>query len=132
MDGEDDDLPRGTVAYREYEATIHGATGSLAFTLGDPDADTMPARFAKYAGAHAFGLISLLGFPNAPRRAVIWLQTAEQLGVTVSDEDEQLSDDLKQLIARQIAVFFQDIAPIAPELAVIRLKADRRGDRSLN
>jgi hypothetical protein len=128
----DDDLPEGTVAYREYAATIHGASGSLAFTLGDPTVDTMPARFAKHAGARAYGLISILGFPQAPQFPVIWVQTDEMLGITVADRDGQLTDDLKQLIVRQFVVFFNGIAPIAPELSAVRLKADGRGDRSLN
>src|SRR4051812_9391921 len=127
-----DDLPEGALAYREYEVNSDGHSGSMAFTLGQPDADTMASRFAKHVGAYPYGLISILGLPGAPRFPVIWVQTAEQLGVTVADEDLELTDRLKQLIARHITVFFNDVATIAPELAAIRLKAEGRGDRSLN
>jgi hypothetical protein len=62
-----DDLPEGALAYRECEVADDGHVGSMAFTLGQPDADTTAAQFAKQAGAHAYGLISILGLPDAPR-----------------------------------------------------------------
>jgi hypothetical protein len=129
----DDDLPDGALAYREYEVTTpSGESGSLALTLGDADADFMPARFAKHAGARAFGLVSILGFSDAPRYPVIWLQMESQIGVTVADGDDDLSPELRQIIARYLAVFFNDIAPVAPELAALELQSDGRGGRSLN
>jgi hypothetical protein len=124
--------PKAHGSYREYEMTSEHGNGSIAFTLGDLNADTMPARFAKHVGAEAFGLVSILGFPEAPVRPVIWVLVNQKLGITVADEDRDLTDALKLIVARYIAVFFNDIADIAPELATIRLRTDGRGDRSLN
>src|SRR5689334_9480864 len=95
MDNETGELPDGALAYREYEVTSEHGTGSIAFTLGENDVDTMPARFAKHAGAKAYGLVSILGFPEAPIHPVIWVQTDTHLGVTVADEDRDLSEVLK-------------------------------------
>ena len=129
----DDDLPDGVLAYREYEiAAPDGRTGSIGFTLGRADADSPAADFARQAQARAHGLVSILDYPGAPRHPAIWLQTEAQLGISVADEDEELSDDLRQIVARYLAVFFNDIAAIAPELAAIPLKSDGRGDRALN
>jgi len=129
----DDDLPDGVLAYREYEiAAPDGGTASIAFTLGRADADTGTADFARQAEARAHGLVSVLHYPGAPRHPAIWLQTEAGLGISVADEDGDLSDDLRQIVARCLAMFFNDIAAIAPELAAIPLKADGRGDRALN
>jgi hypothetical protein len=78
------------------------------------------------------GLVSIRGLPDAPRYPVIWVNTDAKVGVTVADEDDDLSPELKQIISRYLAVFFNDIASIAPELAALELASDGRGDRSLN
>jgi hypothetical protein len=127
------DLPEGAVTYREYELVAdNGDVGSIAFTLGDFDADTMACRAAREAGARAYGLVSILGLGRAPRWPVIWMQTDTQLGITVAEEDRDLTEALRLIVARCIGVFFQDIAPLAPELAVLRLGSDVPGDRSVN
>ena len=51
---DDGDLPEGTVAYREYEVVTDTEKGSMAFTLGEPGAETVAARYAKDAGAQAY------------------------------------------------------------------------------
>ena len=108
-----DDLPDGVLAYREYEiAAPGGGTASIAFTLGRADADTAAADFARNAEARAHGLVSVLYYPGAPQHPAIWLQTEAGLGISVADEDGDLSDDLRQVVARCLAMFFNDIAAI--------------------
>jgi hypothetical protein len=92
----------------------------------------MPARFARQAGAGHHGLVAILGLQGAPLYPVIWVMTDRQLGVAVSDEDEDLSEVLKVIVAHYLAVFFADIVAVAPELAAIRLKADGPRHRGLN
>jgi hypothetical protein len=131
--GMTDDLPDDAVAYREYEISLpDGGRASVAFTLGAPDLDTVPATMARVHGALAYGLISIADYPGAPEYPMVWLQTKTELGITVADDDEDLADPLKRMIARYLAVFFADIAPIAPELAALKLKSDIKGDRTLN
>ena len=55
------DLPEGVVAYREYGVSLDGESGSVAITLGQPGADTMPDKFARHVGACAYGLVSIVG-----------------------------------------------------------------------
>src|SRR4051812_45259176 len=62
----DNNLPVGTLKCREYEVSLNGASGSLALTLGRPDADTMPGKYARYVRAHAYGMISIFGLPGHP------------------------------------------------------------------
>ncbi len=47
----DDGLPESTLAYREYDVTLNGQEGSMAFTLADPNTDKLGADFAKLIGA---------------------------------------------------------------------------------
>ena len=46
-----------------------------------------------------------------------------------ADDDPDLNDDLKQVVSLQIAVFFADIAVIAPDLAALHVE---RGNQPLN
>ncbi|HEY6980599.1 hypothetical protein [Reyranella sp.] len=117
------DLPDGAIAYREYEVPMpDGTTANLAFTLGDMTADSIPAEFARRQGALAYGLVSVIDVPGAPRHALIWLQGRTPLALTVADEDSDLGEPLQQAIARCMAVFFADIAPVAPQIAALQLK----------
>jgi hypothetical protein len=120
---DDNDFPDGAIAYREYEVPMpDGTTASLAFTLGDITIDSVPANFAREHGALAYGLVSVIDVPEAPQFPLVWTQNQTQLALAVADEDNDLSDSLKQVIARYIAIFFADIAPIAPQLAALQLK----------
>jgi hypothetical protein len=52
----------------------------------------------------------------------------------VADEDPDLGEDIRAVIARYLAVFFNDIADVAPQLAALKLEAKKRGtaDKTLN
>jgi len=129
----DNDLPAGAVAYREYQVPlVEGGAASLAFTLGRTDIDSVAAELAHSVGARAYGLVSLVGYPGAPRYPVVWLQLPTQLALTVADGDEDLGEDLKQIIARYLIQFIADIAPVAPELAALHFESEGNGNRTLN
>ena len=123
------DLPEGVVAYREYRVSLDGQSGSVAITLGEPDADTMPGKFARHVGACAYGLVSIVGLEAAPRLPAVWVLSDAKVGLVVQGEDQGLSDILKSLIARHIGVFFADIEP---ELTALRVNLDMRPGRTLN
>lgn len=125
----DDELVEGILEYREYQVSANGETGSIAIALGDPGADTLPAKIARMAGAHAHGMVSILGLTGAPRFPAVWVQTVSQFGLTVADSDQNLTDELRPVVARCLAVF---IADVAPKLAWLRFKSEERGDRPLN
>ena len=127
----EDELRPGTRAYREYDFALEGESGSIAITLGRLDADTVYGRFARYAGARAYGLVSILGQSSASLSPLIWVQIGSKLGVT-SEGDGVMSPALKSIVALYLARFFNEIAPNAPELASFSVQAERRGDRSQN
>src|SRR4051812_29669794 len=95
----DDDLPDGAVAYREYEVPLaSGRNASSAFTLGKLNVDSVPANLAKQQNAKAYGLVSILDYPDAPQYPVVWLQTDTMLGIVVADDDKELSEELRQIV----------------------------------
>jgi len=129
---DNDPLP-GTVAYREYHVPLaDGGIAMMAFTLAHRGADSIAGDLASTLGARAYGFISILDYPTAPRHPVVWLQLPTQLALTVADDDEDLSEDLKQIISRYLIQFISDIAPTAPELASLHFNNDGNADRSLN
>ena len=129
----DNHLPAGVVAYREYEVPLaQGGTASMAFTLVRRDAESFASDVARSLQAGAYGFVSILDYPGAPRHPVVWLQLPTQLALMVADGDDDLSQDLKQIIARRLLQFISDIAPIAPDLAALHFESEGRSDRSLN
>ena len=123
------DLPEGVAAYREYVVSLSGQSGSVAITLGQSDADTMPCKFARHVGACAYGLVSIVGLEAAPRLPAVWVLSDTKVGLVVQGDDHALGDKLKNLIARYIGVFFADIEP---ELTALRVNLDMRPSRTLN
>ena len=129
----DNGLPAGAVAYREYEVPLaEGGNASMAFMLAHKDADSIASDLARAVHARAYGFVLIRDYPAAPRYPVVWLQLPTQLTLTVADGDDDLSEDLKQIIARHLMQFIRDIAPIAPELAALHFENESSSDRPLN
>jgi hypothetical protein len=101
------------VAYLEYDVSLaDGGGGSIGFSLGRMDADTIEADTARQAQGVAHGFISI-ECPGAPRHPPMWLETRTQIGLVVADEDP-LSDELVEIIATYLLRFIGDIARILP------------------
>lgn len=110
-------------ANREYEVSLSiGIKGKMAFALGDMAQDNALTRHAKSLNAVGFGVISFAGIPGAPRSSMLWTQTPTDTAMTLADGDLQPDVELQHLIARYIAIYFADIAAIAPELGEPRVK----------
>jgi hypothetical protein len=128
----DNALPDGAIAYREYEVPMpDGSTASFAFTLGDMTADSVPAEFARRHGVVAYGLVSVVDVPDAPQFPLVWTQDRSQVALAVAEEDEDISEDLKERIARCMALFFTDIASEL-EAQQLGLPPPANDDRSLH
>ncbi|WIM09106.1 hypothetical protein [Enhydrobacter sp.] len=128
MTSHDNDLPDGALAYRQYEVPMpDGSTASLAFTLGDMTADSVPANYARQHGVVAYGLVSVTDVPDPPRFPLVWTQDRTQIALAVAEEDKDIGDDLKETIGRCMALFFNDIAAelAAQELGVSPPANDR-------
>jgi hypothetical protein len=112
----------GSLAYIEYQIFMPDRyVGTLAFTLGDLTVDSAPAKFARSHGALAYGLVAALDVPEAPELPMIWTQENQAVTVTSAVEDREITADLKTILGRMIAIFFADIASIAPELGRLKL-----------
>jgi len=122
------DLPEGAILHRKYDFSFDGKAGTLAISLGQPEADTTPGRFARHMGAHAYGLVSIIGLEAAPRHPIVWILLDNKVGLTVTGDD-QLTDDLKRLIARHIGKFFADIEP---EVTALNLKLTQGPESTLH
>jgi len=110
-------------AGREYEVALpDGTRGKLGFALGDLDLDNAFTRHARTLGAVGFGVISFEDIPDAPKRSMMWTQTPTDTVMTVADQDRQPGGELQRLIARYLAIYFSDIAAIAPELGEPRIR----------
>lgn len=99
-----------------------GTRGKLGFALGDLALDNAFTRHARSLDAVGFGVISFAGLANAPKRSMMWTQTPTDTVMTVADQDQQPSGELQRLIARYLAIYFSDIAAIAPELGEPRVR----------
>src|SRR4051812_24379951 len=120
QNGMSDNLPAAVIAYREYVIPAPGGgTANIAFTLRRAGT-APPGDFAPRTDARAHGLVSLVDYPGAPRHPAMWEQSDSGLRLTAADQDRDLSPEISQLIARYLAVFFNDVAAVAPDLAAVR------------
>lgn len=115
-------------AGRRYEVSLpDGGQGTLSFALGDLALENAFTRHARSLKALGFGVISFEGLPEAPASSMMWIQTPTDTVMTVADGDRQPSGALQRTIARYLAVYFADIAAIAPELGEPRIRPDIEG-----
>jgi hypothetical protein len=117
------DFPGHAHAYREYALMLpDGSKMTIAVTLGDLEADTIPARFARAHDGVAHGLVSVLDMPGAPELPIVWVVNASELILASAPGDREMSADLDALIGEHLGLFFVQTAPYAPELAGIELE----------
>ena len=115
-------------AGRRYEVSVpDGGRGTLSFALGDLALENAFTRHTRSLKALGFGVISFEGLPEAPASSMMWIQTPTDTVMTVADGDKQPSGALQRTIARYLAVYFADIAAIAPELGEPRVRPDIEG-----
>jgi len=120
------------IACREYSVSLRsGRKAKISFTLGAPDAGDAVAKLARDEGALAYGLVSISDDASFSERPLVWTHTEAELCITAIDE-HSLEEDLQQIVARYLAVFFADISSVAPELAALRIIWQAKGDGKLN
>ena len=115
-------------ANREYEVSLRdGTRGKLGFALGDLALDNAFTRHARSLNALGFGIVSFAGLAGAPERSILWTQTPTDTAMTLADGDRQPDTELQHLIAKYLAIYFSDIATIAPELGEPRIRPMSEG-----
>ena len=124
--------PRGALAWRQYRVKlVSGRTATLGFSLADPHDKTM-ARVKQAHDASHLGLLVVLDDPNSLEEVVLWFQQTTSLTLISQNGDMMISDEVRVLLPRYFAVFFDEIKDVAPDLANVRLAVPRTGDKKLH
>ena len=125
-----DPLPCGALAYRDYEAlTCDGRLISVAFTLGDLNSDTAFAKLARRTGALHFGLVSLLHLEQTFQCPLVWMYTKGEVCLCSVEKAPELDQSFEDEILRYLAIFFADVACLAPALGRLSLLLQARPSR---
>jgi hypothetical protein len=77
-------------------------------------------------------LLVVLDDPESLEEVVLWFRHASALTLLSQNGDMMIGNEVRRLLPRYFAVFFDEIKDIAPELATVRLAVPRTGDKSLH
>jgi hypothetical protein len=124
--------PVGSLAWQQYRVKLFsGREITLGFSLADPRDRTM-ARIKQHNGAANLGLLVVLDDPDSLEEVVLWLHQTKHLTLMSQNGDTLISHEVRGLLPRYFAAFFDEIKHLAPELATVRLSAPKTGDRTLH
>jgi hypothetical protein len=124
--------PAGTLAWRQYQVKLlSGHTAILGFSLADPQDESM-AELRRGHHASNLGLLVVLDDPDSLEEVVLWFQQATTLTMLSQNGDTMIGDEVKPLLPRYFAIFFDDIKDVAPDLANVRFAVPRTGDKTLH
>jgi hypothetical protein len=110
---------------------MSGRAVTLGFSLGDPRDGTMARMKERHRAAH-LGLLVVLDDPDSLEEVVLWFHQAASLTLISQNGDIVISDEVRCLLPRYFAVFFDDVKELAPQLAKVRLVVPRTGDKILH
>jgi hypothetical protein len=130
---DDGRCPPGSLAWRQYRVKMRsGCTVTIGFSLADPK-DSSMAQVKRARDALNLGLLILLDDdPDSREEVVLWFQQATTLTLIPQNGNAVIGDEMRSLLPRYFAVFFDDIKDVAPDLADIRLAVPRTGDKTLH
>jgi hypothetical protein len=124
--------PPGSLAWQQYQVNLmSGRAVTLGFSLGDPR-DTTMARIKQEHGASHLGLLVVLDDPDSLEEVVLWFHQATSLTLVSQNGDTMIGVEVRALLPRYFAAFFDDVKDLAPELANVALAAPRTGDKNLH
>lgn len=124
--------PAGSLAWQQYRVTLaSGLEITLGFSLADPRDKTMALIGKQHEAAH-LGLLVILDDPESLDEVVLWFQQSEHLTLVSQNGDTLIGAEVRALLPRYFAVFFDEVKDLAPDLAKVRLAVPRTGDRSLH
>jgi hypothetical protein len=124
--------PPASLAWRQYPVKLlSGRTVTVGFSLADPNDETMARLKAAHDAAH-LGMLFILDDPDSAEEVVLWFHQATTLMLLSQNGDMMIGDEVRSLLPRYFAVFFDEIKDIVPDLANVRLAVPRTGDKSLH
>jgi hypothetical protein len=104
---------------------------TLGFSLGDPRDKTMARVKERHRASHV-GLLVVLDDPDSIEEVVLWFHQAESRTLLSQNEDIMIGEEVRALLPRYFAVFFDDVKELAPQLAHMRLAVPKTGDKNLH
>jgi hypothetical protein len=124
--------PPGSLAWQQYHVRLmSGCTATLGLSLADPRDATMAQVKATHGAAH-LGLLVILDDPDSLEEVVLWLHQARTLTLISQNGDTLIGDEVKAVLPRYFAAFFDEVKELAPALADVRLVVPKTGDKTLN
>lgn len=104
---------------------------TLGFSLCNP-LDTTMARVMEAHDAAHLGLLVVLDDPESREEVVVWFHRPTSLTLVAQNGDMMIGDEVRGLLPRYFAAFFDEIRDVAPALADVRLAVPRTGDKNLH
>lgn len=124
--------PPASLAWQEYEVKLgSGRSVTVCLSLADPQDRTM-ARVTEAHGARHMGLLVILDDPESAEETVLWFHQSTALTLVSQNGDVAIGDEMRSLLPRYFAAFFDEIRDLAPELANVKLAVPRTGDKRLH
>ena len=124
--------PPGSLAWQQYQVDLaSGRTVTLGFSLADPRDGTMARVKETHAASH-LGLLVVLDDPDSLEEVIVWLHRTASLTLISQNGDTMIGDEVRLLLPRYFAVFFDEIKDLAPALAEVKLMAPRTADKHLH
>ncbi len=124
--------PPGSLAWQQYQVKLmSGRAVTLAFSLADPR-DAVMARVKERHDATHLGLLVVLDDPDSVEEAVLWFHQARALTLLSQHREVVIGDEVRALLPRYFAVFFDDVKALAPQLSQARLSLAGTGGKPLH
>lgn len=124
--------PPASLAWQQYQVNLNsGSTVTLGFSLADPRDQTI-AQLMKAHDASHLGLLLILNDQDSLEEVILWFHEAASLTLLSQNGDPTIGNDVRTLLPRYFAAFFDEIKDLAPDLAKVRLAVPRTGDKSLH
>lgn len=117
--------------------TLHpGRTITLGFSLADPHDGRISILKQRHIASH-LGLLVLFddteaGDTDTPGQVLLWLHQSGVLTLIAQSGDGIVSDDVRAILPRYFAAFFDEIKELAPDLAGVTLAMIPTNDKTLH
>ncbi|MBR2819689.1 MAG: hypothetical protein IKE60_33775 [Reyranella sp.] len=124
--------PPASLAWQEYQVKLSPSrTITVCLSLADPHDKTIARVMTAHDALH-MGLLVVLDDPESLEETILWFHQAAALTLVSQNGDILIGDEVRVLLPRYFAVFFDEIRDLAPELADVKLAVPRTGDKRLH
>ena len=82
--------------------------------------------------ASHLGLLVILDDPESLEEVVLWFHQTTSLTLISQNGDTMIGGEVRALLPRYFAVFFDEVKELAPDLANVKLAVAKTGDKRLH